>query len=69
MYNEGNSKQGEKTAFRMEENNSQWSKWQRINLKNTQVAPVAQYEKNKQHNKKLGQRSKQTFLQRRHTDV
>ena len=30
MHNEGNYKQGEKTAFRMEENNSKRSNWQRI---------------------------------------
>ena len=29
---------------------------------------AAQYQKNKQPNKKMGQRTKQTFLQRRHTD-
>ena len=33
MHNEGNYKQGEKTAFRMGENNSKWNNWQRINLK------------------------------------
>ena len=33
MCNKGNYKQGEKTAFRMGENNSKWSNWQRINLK------------------------------------
>ena len=53
----------------MGENNSQQIKQQRINLKNIQAAPVAQYEKNKQPNQKLDQRYKQTFLQRRHTDV
>ena len=40
----------------------------KINLKNIQATPAAQFQKNKQHNKKLGQRTKQTFLQRRHTD-
>ena len=34
MHNEGNYKQGEKTALRMVENNSKWSNWQIINLKN-----------------------------------
>ena len=67
MHSEGNYKQGEKTAFRMGENNSQQSNWQRINLKNIQVTQ-AQYKKNKQPNPKMGQRTKQTFLQRRHTD-
>ena len=68
MQNEGNSKQGEKTAFRMGENNSKLSNWQRINLKNIQAAPAAQFQKNKWPNQKMGQRTKQTFLQRRHTD-
>ena len=38
MHNKGNYKQGEKIAFRMGENNSKWSNWQRINLKNIQTA-------------------------------
>ena len=29
--------------------------------------PAAQFQKNKQPNQKMGQRTKQTFLQRRHT--
>ena len=38
------------------------------NLKNIQAAPAAQFQKKKQPNQKMGQRTKQTFLQRRHTD-
>ena len=68
MHNKGNYKQGEKTAFRMGENNSKQSNWQRINLKNIQAAHAAQFQKNEQPNQKMGQRTKQTFLQRRHTD-
>ena len=64
LHNKGNYKQGEKTAFRMGENNSK----QRINLKNIQAALAAQYPKNKQPKQKMGQRTKQTFLQRRDTD-
>ena len=30
--------------------------------------PAAQFQKNKRPNQKIGQRTKQTFLQRRHTD-
>ena len=45
--NKGNYKQGEKIAFRMGENNSKQSNWQRINLKNIQAAPAAQFQKNK----------------------
>ena len=61
MHNEGNYKQGEKTAFRVGENNSKRSNWQRINLKNTQATPAAQFQKNKWPYQKMGKRSKQTF--------
>ena len=67
MHNEGNYKQGEKAAFRMGENNSKWSNWQTTNLKNTQTAPEAEFQKNKWPNQKMSQ-TKQTFLQRRYTD-
>ena len=33
-----------------------------------QAAHAAQYQPNKQPNKKMGQRTKQTFLQKKHTD-
>ena len=49
----------------MGENNSKWSNWQRTYLKNMQVTPAAQFQKNKWPSQKMGQRSKQTFLQRR----
>ena len=68
MHNEGNYKQGENAAFRMGENNNNRNNWQIINLKNIQTAPAAQYQKNKWPNEKMGQKTKQTFLQRRHTD-
>ena len=42
--------------------------WQKIYLKNIQAAPAAQFQKNKRPNQKMGQRTKQTFLQRRHKD-
>ena len=54
MHNEGNYQQGEKIAFRMGENNSKQSNWQRINFQNIQVAHTAQYQKNKQLNQKVG---------------
>ena len=38
------------------------------NLKNIQATPAAQFQKKKRPNQKMGQRTKQTFLQRRHTD-
>ena len=52
----------------MGENNSKRSNGQIINLKNIQATPAAQFQKNKRPNEKMGQRTKQTFLQRRHTD-
>ena len=61
-------KQHEKTVFKMGENNSKWSNWQKINLKNIQAISAARFQKNKWPNKKMDQRTKQTFLQRRHTD-
>ena len=68
MHSKGNYKQGEKTALRMGENNSKQRNWQRINLKNIQATPEAQFQKSKPPNQKMGQRTKQTFSQRRHTD-
>ena len=38
------------------------------NLKNIQATYAARFQKNKRPNQKMGQRTKQTFLQRRHTD-
>ena len=58
MHNKGNYKQGEKTAFRMGESNSKWSNGQKINLKNIHATPAAQFQKNKWHNQKMGQRTK-----------
>ena len=58
FYTEGNYKQGEKTAFRMGENNSKWSNWQIINLKNIQATPAAQFQKNKWSNQKNGPKTK-----------
>ena len=37
LYIKGNYKQGEKTTFRMGENNSKWNNWQRINFQNIQA--------------------------------
>ena len=53
----------------MGENNSKRSNWQIINLKNIQANPAAQFQKKKKRpNQKMGQRTKQTAVQRRHTD-
>ena len=38
-----------------------------INFKNIQAVHATQYQKNKRPNQKMGQRTKQTFLQQRHT--
>ena len=64
----GNYKQGEKTTLRMVENNSKQNNLQTINFQNIQAAHTIQYQKNKQSNEKVSKRTKQTFLQRRHTD-
>ena len=37
-------------------------------IQNIQAAHAAQYQKNKRPNQTVDQRTKQTFLQRRHTD-
>ena len=68
LHNEGSYKQREKAAFRMGQNNSKQNNWQVINLQNIQAADAAQYQKSKQANQKVGQRTKQAFLQRRHAD-
>ena len=47
----------------MEENNCKWNNWQRFNLQNIQAVHAAQYQKNEQPTQKVGQRTKQTFLQ------
>ena len=61
-------KQNEKTALRLGENNSKRINKQKINLKNIQANPPAQLQKNKWPSQKMGQRTQQAFLQRRHTD-
>ena len=47
FYTTKETKQGEKTALRLGENNSKQSNRQRINLKNRQATPEAQLQKNK----------------------
>ena len=61
MHSRGNYKHSEKTALRMGENNNKWNNWQRINFQNIQAAHTTQYQKNKQPNKKMGKRPKQTY--------
>ena len=62
LHDKGNYKQGEKTAFRMGENNSKWSNWQRINLKNRQATRAAQFQKNKRANQKNGPKNENRTL-------
>ena len=45
----------------MGENNRKWSNWQRINLKNIQATPAAQFQKNKRPNQKMGQKLNRHF--------
>ena len=52
LHNEGNYKEGEKTAFRTGENNRKWNNWQRMNLQNIQAAHAAQYQKKERPHKK-----------------
>ena len=46
LHNKGNYKQGENIALRLGENNSKRSNRQRIDLKNIQATPEAQFQKN-----------------------
>ena len=63
------------TISKVKSQSSEWEKIianeandKRINLKNMQEAHIGQYQRNKRPNQKMGQKTKQTFLQRRHTD-
>ena len=63
------------TIRKVKTQSSEWEKMianeatdKQLNLKNMQATPAAQFQKNKQPNQKMDQRTKQTFLQRRHTD-
>ena len=58
MHSEGNPKQNKKTTLRMGENTCKWSNIHEINLWNIQAAHAAQYQKDKQPNKKVGRRTK-----------
>ena len=64
----GNYKQREKIAFRMGENNSKRKTDKELISKIYKQLLQPNYRKNKWPNQKMGQRTKQTFLQRRHTD-
>ena len=67
MHNEGNLQARWKDSLQDGENNRNEAT-DRINLQNIKLAHTAHYQKNQQSNQKVGQRAKQTFLQRMHTD-
>ena len=48
----------------MGENNSKWNNWQRINLKNIQATPAAQFQKSKWPNQKMGLAAKQAIYRK-----
>ena len=54
FYTAKDTKQGEKTTFKLGENNSKWNNWQRINFQNTQAVHTTQCQENKQPNQKVG---------------
>ena len=62
------------TVNKVKRQPSEWEKiianetTDRVNFQNIQAAHTTQYQKNKQPNKKVGERRKQTFLQGRHAD-
>ena len=67
LHNKGNYKQGEKTACKMRENNSKLSNKGLISKIYKQLLQLNSRKINDPI-KIMGQRTKQTFLQRRHTD-
>ena len=63
------------TISKVKRQPSQWEKIianeatdKQLTSKIYKATPAAQFQKNKRTNQKMGQRTKQTFLQRRHTD-
>ena len=66
LHSKGNHKQNKKTTYRMGENICKPWDWQGLNFQNIQTAHTTQQQK--QPNRKMGRRSKETFLPRRQTD-
>jgi len=67
--------QQKETISKVKRQPSEWEKIianeatdKELTSKNIQATPAAQFQKNKQLNQKMSQRTKQTFLPRRHTD-
>ena len=52
----------------MGENNSKQSNRQRINLKNIQATPAAQFQENQQPSQRVEKKPKHIFFQKRYTD-
>ena len=71
MHSKGSHKQKEKTFHRIGENICKWSYWKGICLQNIQAAHVAQYQKTKQPNQKMGRRNwyRRSYLQSRNRDT
>ena len=67
MHSKRNHKQNKRT-HRMRETICNRCNWQGTNLQNIQTAHTAQHQKTNNPIKTMGERSKYTFLQRRHTD-
>ena len=68
LHNERNYKQGEKTALKMVENNSKEATDKELISKIYKRLMQLNSRKKEQSNQKVSQSTKQTFLQRRHTD-
>ena len=67
MYSKGNHKQNEKTTYRLGENIFRLCDPQGIKFQNLYIAHTIARNP-EQPNEKMARRSKQTFLQRKHTD-
>ena len=67
MHSKGNYKQGEKTAFGMEENDSKGNNDKEL-ISKMQAAHTTQYQESKQPSQKVGKEPEEKFLQRRHLD-
>ena len=67
LHSKGHNKQNEKTTYRMGENVCKQCDRQRLNFQNMRTAHTTQQQQQKQPNKKMGRRPKETFLQRKKT--
>ena len=67
-HSKASYKQNGKITYRLRQNICKGCNRQWLNFQNKSTAQAAQFQKNKRPNQKISQRTKQTFLQRRHTD-